>query len=66
MLDSGEGPTEVVELKTPDLQPDPAPWPADGARVRTRASSLLEVRIGSLCALQAETAARDRVPRPTV
>jgi len=25
-----------LELKTPDILPDPAPWPPDGARVRTR------------------------------
>jgi transposase InsO family protein len=30
-------PHRGLELKTPDPPPDPARWPADGARVRTRA-----------------------------
>ena len=29
-------PHRGLELKTPEPRPDPAPWPAEGARVRTR------------------------------
>ncbi len=33
---NGARPHRGLELKTPDLRPDPAPWPGNGARIRTR------------------------------
>jgi putative transposase len=67
-------PHRGLDLKTPDPRPDPAPWPPEGVRVRTRdvLGGLIRDydlavwgRIGSLCALQARrafTAARVRAP----
>src|SRR6266511_2868092 len=33
---NGRRPHRGLELKTPNPRPDPAPWPAEGAHVRTR------------------------------